>query len=109
MALDYQREYRYANKLDDGVDELNRFKRDLLNRKSSLNNYYKAKELNYFNNCIDEIVREINKLDNELSRLREDIKDTAYSINTSDKEKEAARRAAMARRTAMGGSNSGGF
>lgn len=92
MALDYQRERRYAANLGNGADELETGRRKLDSVLLNLSQSYKCDEYTYISHAIDALSNRMRKLYNQLDDIESDIRDVSYEIYREDKRKEELRR-----------------
>jgi uncharacterized protein YukE len=95
MTIDIYAANAQARRLQEEAGSLLNVKRNLMNVKETLAQGWQATELNYLNNAISLMEREIGTIVEALQSLSADISSTAYQLKREEEEKEAAKAAAL--------------
>ncbi|MBM7618450.1 uncharacterized protein YukE [Bacillus tianshenii] len=95
MTIDIYAANAQARRLQEEAASLLNVKRNLLNIQGSLAQGWQATEMNYLNNAINRMEKEISTIVDALQSLSADISSTASQLKREEEEKEAAKAAAL--------------
>lgn len=95
MTIDIYAANAQARRLQEEAASLLNVKRNLMNVKGTLEQGWQATEMNYLNNAIRDMEREIGTIVDALQSLSADISSTASQLKREEEEKEAAKAAAL--------------
>ncbi|MGM0838651.1 MAG: hypothetical protein ACQEV7_21155 [Bacillota bacterium] len=95
MTIDIYAANAQARRLQEEAASLLNVKRNLMNVKGTLEQGWQATEMNYLNNAIREMEREIGTIVDALQTLSADISSTASQLKREEEEREAAKAAAL--------------
>lgn len=95
MTIDIYAANAQSRRLQEEAASLLNVKRNLLNVKGTLEQGWQATEMNYLNNAISDMEREIGTIVDALQSLSADISSTASQLKREEEEREAAKAAAL--------------
>lgn len=88
--INYLKEIRQADKINDYICYLNDVKRNLNTFKSNMNREWQGNEVANINIAIDNLIQKINQVNLNLTSISSDIKVVAKEVkNEQDAQKEA--------------------